>query len=234
MDAQAQDRAHRIGQTREVHIYRMVTEHSIEENILTKAKQKRNLDFLVMDEGKFHATPAAKDSDETGDESDTEEGFTKGRLKNILGIRSDTVHDDSAEQDKEEGDMDQDQLQSAMDMLEDEEDVKAMQKAKKEAAEALEEFDESKELTRDDDDQVDVQPKPDDKMQKSSKSKKGKKTKKAETASSADELDQSDKTDESSKDDDDEKAMELEFANWQSKVGMDASQINDSLNRKCC
>lgn len=40
MDAQAQDRAHRIGQTRDVHIYRMVTEHSIEENILTKAKQK--------------------------------------------------------------------------------------------------------------------------------------------------------------------------------------------------
>lgn len=42
----SQDRAHRIGQTREVHIYRLVTSSSIEENILKKAQQKRHLDFL--------------------------------------------------------------------------------------------------------------------------------------------------------------------------------------------
>jgi E1A-binding protein p400 len=47
MDAQAQDRAHRIGQTREVHIYRMVCTSTVEENILTKAKQKRHLDFWL-------------------------------------------------------------------------------------------------------------------------------------------------------------------------------------------
>ena len=35
--AQAQDRCHRIGQTREVHIYRLVTQHTIEENILRKS-----------------------------------------------------------------------------------------------------------------------------------------------------------------------------------------------------
>ena len=34
MDAQAQDRAHRIGQTREVHIYRLVSSDTVEENIL--------------------------------------------------------------------------------------------------------------------------------------------------------------------------------------------------------
>lgn len=34
IDAQAQDRAHRIGQTREVHIYRLVTKDTVEENIL--------------------------------------------------------------------------------------------------------------------------------------------------------------------------------------------------------
>lgn len=43
MDAQAQDRAHRIGQTRDVHIYRLVTQGTVEENILKKARQKRHL-----------------------------------------------------------------------------------------------------------------------------------------------------------------------------------------------
>lgn len=48
MDAQAQDRCHRIGQTREVHIYRLVSEHTIEENILKKSDQKRQLDWLAI------------------------------------------------------------------------------------------------------------------------------------------------------------------------------------------
>jgi len=53
MDAQAQDRCHRIGQTREVHIYRLVSEHTIEENILKKSDQKRHLDFLAIQSGAF-------------------------------------------------------------------------------------------------------------------------------------------------------------------------------------
>jgi len=53
MDAQAQDRAHRIGQTRDVHIYRLISEHTVEENILKKAQQKRHLDFLVMGVSEF-------------------------------------------------------------------------------------------------------------------------------------------------------------------------------------
>jgi len=53
MDAQAQDRCHRIGQTREVHIYRLVSEHTIEENILKKSDQKRHLDFLAIQSGGF-------------------------------------------------------------------------------------------------------------------------------------------------------------------------------------
>lgn len=53
MDKQAMDRAHRIGQTREVHIYRLVTRHTVEENMLKKANQKRLLDEVVMQEGNF-------------------------------------------------------------------------------------------------------------------------------------------------------------------------------------
>ena len=64
MDAQAQDRAHRIGQTREVHIYRMVCKGTIEENILQKSMQKRELDHFAIQAGNFNT-----------------EHFTKARAK---------------------------------------------------------------------------------------------------------------------------------------------------------
>lgn len=53
MDAQAQDRCHRIGQTRDVHVYRLVTAATVEENILRKAEQKRALNHLAIDDGHF-------------------------------------------------------------------------------------------------------------------------------------------------------------------------------------
>ena len=53
MDKQCTDRAHRIGQTRDVHIYRFVSEHTIESNILRKANQKQMLDDVVIQEGDF-------------------------------------------------------------------------------------------------------------------------------------------------------------------------------------
>ncbi|KAK4162436.1 helicase swr-1 [Cladorrhinum sp. PSN259] len=53
MDKQCQDRCHRIGQTRDVHIYRLVSEHTIEANILRKAGQKQMLDDVVIQEGEF-------------------------------------------------------------------------------------------------------------------------------------------------------------------------------------
>ncbi|CAM0908654.1 unnamed protein product [Alopecurus aequalis] len=54
MDQQAQDRCHRIGQTREVNIYRLISESTIEENILKKANQKRVLDDLVIQRGSYN------------------------------------------------------------------------------------------------------------------------------------------------------------------------------------
>ncbi|KAK4052146.1 swr1 complex component [Microbotryomycetes sp. JL201] len=60
LDRQCQDRAHRIGQTREVRIWRFVTEHTIEENMLKKANQKRRLDEVVIAEGDFTTDYLAK------------------------------------------------------------------------------------------------------------------------------------------------------------------------------
>lgn len=60
MDKQCQDRCHRIGQTRDVHIYRFVSEYTIESNILRKANQKRMLDDVVIQEGEFTTNYAQK------------------------------------------------------------------------------------------------------------------------------------------------------------------------------
>jgi hypothetical protein len=55
-----QDRCHRIGQTREVHIYRLISQNTIEENILRKSDQKRQLDWLAIQSGGFNTEMLAK------------------------------------------------------------------------------------------------------------------------------------------------------------------------------
>ena len=54
MDLQAQDRAHRIGQKREVRVFRLITKTKIEEGILTKASYKKALDNTIIQAGMFN------------------------------------------------------------------------------------------------------------------------------------------------------------------------------------
>jgi SWI/SNF-related matrix-associated actin-dependent regulator of chromatin subfamily A member 5 len=51
-DLQAMDRAHRIGQTKQVVVFRFVTENAIEEKVLERAAQKLRLDQLVIQQGR--------------------------------------------------------------------------------------------------------------------------------------------------------------------------------------
>lgn len=70
MDKQAQDRSHRIGQTKTVHIYRLISVNTIEENIFKKSLQKRELGGLII-EGNFNT-----------------EMFHKISMKDIMGETS--------------------------------------------------------------------------------------------------------------------------------------------------
>ncbi|CAD6574501.1 MAG: hypothetical protein ASARMPREDX12_006802 [Alectoria sarmentosa] len=54
-DLQAQDRAHRIGQTRPVIIYRLATKGTVEQTLLEKADGKRRLEKLVIQKDKFRS-----------------------------------------------------------------------------------------------------------------------------------------------------------------------------------
>lgn len=54
VDLQAIDRAHRIGQKRDVVVYRFVTEGSVEEKIVERAARKLKVDHLIMQRGKFN------------------------------------------------------------------------------------------------------------------------------------------------------------------------------------
>ena len=64
-DLQAMDRAHRIGQTKQVVVYRFVTDNAIEEKVLERAAQKLRLDQLVIQQGRAQvAAKAAANKDQ--------------------------------------------------------------------------------------------------------------------------------------------------------------------------
>lgn len=46
-----QDRAHRIGQQKQVKVFRFITENTVEEKIVERAEVKLRLDKLVIQQG---------------------------------------------------------------------------------------------------------------------------------------------------------------------------------------
>lgn len=108
MDKQCQDRCHRIGQTRDVHIYRLISEHTIETNILRKANQKRMLDDVVIQEGDFTTEYLKKISVKDLIENESlfvgTDAAANAAVDRVLGVSdSKEVHQDFAQaEDKED------------------------------------------------------------------------------------------------------------------------------------
>lgn len=251
MDAQAQDRAHRIGQTRDVHIYRLVSQHTIEENILIKAKQKRHLDFLVMDEGKFHAE--VEDNHEPGEKKNENEDkvdiYSKGGLRDILGVTpesddetiieddQDDNDDSSLESKNNENEFSKEQMENAMAALEDEDDVEAMKGAQKEAADELEEFDETVQFNNDGDDSISRASRDDDidddSSHHSSKNGKRKKKKAPANASRKKKKAKADTTakKENNEDDVDDAEVDKELAAFDNEASIDFDAITSKLRK---
>jgi len=81
-DLQAQDRAHRIGQTRPVVVYRLATKGTVEEELLLNADAKRRLEKLVIKKGGFKSM---------GQKLDVNTELDKETLKSLL-LKDGTVY----------------------------------------------------------------------------------------------------------------------------------------------
>ena len=66
MDLQAQDRVHRIGQTKPVLIFRLVSANTVESRLLKRAGDKRKLEAIVIKNGAFKLPPGTAVSDIMG------------------------------------------------------------------------------------------------------------------------------------------------------------------------
>lgn len=70
VDQQAMDRAHRLGQTKQVTVYRLITKNTIEERIMQRAKQKGEIHKLVVAAGAENASSTAAAAAKVSDASD--------------------------------------------------------------------------------------------------------------------------------------------------------------------
>ncbi|XP_068100227.1 helicase SRCAP isoform X2 [Hyperolius riggenbachi] len=147
MDAQAQDRCHRIGQTRDVHIYRLVSERTVEENILKKAQQKRMLGDMAIEGGNF--TTAFFKQQTIRELFDMEE-LTRKELETRTDSPDNSAEDPSSSRQSSI-------LEQALGKAEDEEDTLAASLVRAEQVADLAEFNENAPLEPEEEEQSRVE-----------------------------------------------------------------------------
>ncbi|XP_041706301.1 chromodomain-helicase-DNA-binding protein 1 isoform X2 [Coregonus clupeaformis] len=105
-DLQAQARAHRIGQKRQVNIYRLVTKSSVEEEIIERAKKKMVLDHLVIQ----RMDTTGKTVLHTGTAPSSATPFNKEELSAILKFGAEELFKEQEGEEQEPQDMDIDDI----------------------------------------------------------------------------------------------------------------------------
>ena len=95
VDLQAQDRAHRIGQTKTVHVYRLITENTIEEKIIERAEMKLRLDAAVIQSGRLSTTKGGAKASKDDMKSAIRYGFEhlyNIQCSEIFTLRNEKLH----------------------------------------------------------------------------------------------------------------------------------------------
>lgn len=105
-DLQAQARAHRIGQKRQVNIYRLVTKGSVEEEIIERAKKKMVLDHLVIQ----RMDTTGKTVLHTGAAPSSSTPFNKEELSAILKFGAEELFKEPEGEEQEPQEMDIDEI----------------------------------------------------------------------------------------------------------------------------
>ena len=95
VDLQAQDRAHRIGQTKPVKVYRLISSDSVEEKIVERAMIKLKLDAVVVQQGRL---------------ADKGNRLSKGEMVAMIQYGADNIFRAEASKDGQVSDEDMDRL----------------------------------------------------------------------------------------------------------------------------
>ncbi|KAG7259566.1 hypothetical protein CRUP_005669 [Coryphaenoides rupestris] len=107
-DLQAQARAHRIGQKKQVNIYRLVTKGTVEEDIIERAKKKMVLDHLVIQRMDTTGRTVLENNSTQGNSNSNP--FNKEELTAILKFGAEELFKESEGEESEPQEMDIDEI----------------------------------------------------------------------------------------------------------------------------